>query len=56
MRTLRIGTRGSDLARWQANHVAALLRAALPGSTVETVIVTTTGDRVLDAPLAKIGG
>jgi hydroxymethylbilane synthase len=55
-RTLRIGSRGSDLARWQANHAASLLRRILPDTAVEIVIVMTTGDRILDAPLAKIGG
>jgi hydroxymethylbilane synthase len=56
MTTLRIGSRGSDLARWQAEHVAALLRAADPERGVEITIISTTGDRILDAPLAKIGG
>ncbi len=56
MATLRLGTRGSDLARWQADHVAGLLRAARPEIAIEIVVITTTGDRVLDAPLAKIGG
>jgi hydroxymethylbilane synthase len=54
--TLRIGSRGSALARWQSDHVADLLRAHHPGLTVEIVIITTTGDRILDAPLARIGG
>jgi hydroxymethylbilane synthase len=54
--TLRLGTRGSDLARWQADHVAGLLRRARPGLIIETIVITTTGDRVLDSPLAKIGG
>lgn len=55
-RTLRIGSRGSDLAKWQAEHVASLIRGALPAARIEIVIVVTTGDRILDAPLAKIGG
>lgn len=54
--TLRIGSRGSALARWQAEHVAALLRERHPGLSVEIVIIVTTGDRILDAPLARIGG
>ena len=53
---LRIGTRGSALALWQANHVAALLKEAHP--TLETTLITykTTGDNILDRPLAEIGG
>ena len=54
--TLRIATRKSPLALWQAEHVAARLRAAHPGLTVELVAMTTKGDKLLDTPLAKIGG
>jgi hydroxymethylbilane synthase len=54
--TLRIATRKSALALWQAEHVAALLRAAHPGLTVELVPMSTRGDEVLDQPLATIGG
>jgi hydroxymethylbilane synthase len=54
--TLRIATRQSRLALWQAEHVAALLRAAHPGLKVELVPMTTQGDRILDRPLANIGG
>lgn len=54
--TLRIATRQSRLALWQAEHVAALLRAAHPGLEVELVPMTTQGDRILDRPLANIGG
>jgi hydroxymethylbilane synthase len=53
---LRIATRGSDLAIWQAEHVAALLRAAAPGTEVVLVPVSTTGDRLLDVPIAELGG
>jgi hydroxymethylbilane synthase len=53
---LRIATRKSPLALWQAEHVAAALRAAHPGLGVEIVGMTTKGDRILDAPLAKVGG
>ena len=53
---LRIATRESPLALWQAEHVAALLRQAHPGLQVELVGMTTQGDRVLDSPLAKIRG
>jgi hydroxymethylbilane synthase len=50
---LRIGSRGSQLALWQANHVAALLRGQ--GNEVEIEIIHTTGDKIVDAPLAKVG-
>jgi hydroxymethylbilane synthase len=53
---LRIATRESPLAVWQAEHVRTLLRRAHPGLEVELVKMTTQGDRILDAPLAKIGG
>jgi hydroxymethylbilane synthase len=54
--TLRIATRESRLALWQAQHVAAQLRAAHPGLNVELVPMTTQGDRVLDRSLAEVGG
>jgi hydroxymethylbilane synthase len=54
--TLRIATRKSALALWQAEHVAALLRAAHPGLGVELVPLSTRGDEILDQPLATIGG
>ena len=53
---LRIGTRGSPLALWQANHVADLLRRAVPDEAIELVIIQTVGDQVRDVPLAQIGG
>jgi hydroxymethylbilane synthase len=49
---LRIATRKSPLALWQAEHVAAALAAAHPGLRVDIVGMTTKGDRILDAPLA----
>lgn len=52
---LRIATRGSALARWQAERVAALLRER-SGATSELVIVETTGDRDLTSPIHAIGG
>jgi hydroxymethylbilane synthase len=52
----RLATRGSPLALWQAGHVASLLREAHPGLSVETVTVTTTGDRRQEAPVWEIGG
>jgi hydroxymethylbilane synthase len=54
--TLRIATRQSALALWQAEHVAARLRAAHPDLRVELVPMTTRGDQILDQPLAAIGG
>ena len=53
---LRIATRKSQLALWQAEHVAALLRAAHPGLGVELVPIVTQGDRIQDRTLAAIGG
>jgi hydroxymethylbilane synthase len=55
-RTLRIATRQSALALWQAEHVASRLRVAHPGIAIELVPMTTRGDRILDRPLAQIGG
>ncbi|MEJ2567063.1 MAG: hydroxymethylbilane synthase [Gammaproteobacteria bacterium] len=55
-RPLRIATRKSPLALWQAEYVRDRLTAAHPGLEVELVRMTTQGDRVLDSPLAKIGG
>ncbi|MEK7712196.1 MAG: hydroxymethylbilane synthase, partial [Pseudomonadota bacterium] len=56
MNRLRISTRKSPLALWQAEHVRARLLAMHPGLEVELVKMSTEGDRILDAPLAKIGG
>jgi len=53
---LRIATRQSALALWQAEHVAALLRAAHPHLTIELVPMTTRGDQITDRSLAAIGG
>jgi hydroxymethylbilane synthase len=53
---LRIATRKSALALWQAEHVAAALRVAHPGLMVELVPMSTRGDEILDQPLATIGG
>jgi len=52
--TLRIGTRGSDLALWQARHVAALLERA--GERCELVVLVTRGDRIDDVPLQNVEG
>lgn len=54
--TLRIATRKSPLALWQAEHVADRLRQAHPGLNVELIGMITRGDKILDSPLAKVGG
>lgn len=51
-----IGTRGSKLALWQANYVEQRLREEYPGLQVIQKRISTKGDRILDVPLAKIGG
>lgn len=53
MTRLRIGSRGSQLALWQANHISALLREQ--GHNVELEIIKTTGDKITDVALAKVG-
>lgn len=53
---IRIATRKSPLALWQAEHVAARLEAAFPEIKTELVTMVTRGDKILDAPLAKVGG
>jgi hydroxymethylbilane synthase len=53
---IRAATRGSALARWQAEHIAALLRAVDPTVDVELVMVETHGDRRLDVPIWELGG
>lgn len=55
-RTLRIATRKSPLAMWQANYVKARLEAIHPDLRVELVPMSTQGDKILDTPLAKVGG
>jgi hydroxymethylbilane synthase len=54
--TITIGTRGSQLALWQANWVKGAVRRHHPDLTVELVIIKTKGDKILDVPLAKVGG
>ncbi|MDP3903126.1 MAG: hydroxymethylbilane synthase, partial [Methylococcaceae bacterium] len=53
---IRIATRKSPLALWQAEHVAERLEKAFPWVKTELVKMSTQGDKILDAPLAKIGG
>lgn len=52
---IRIGTRGSELALWQARHVSKLIEEA-SGSPCELVIIKTTGDMILSVPLSQVGG
>lgn len=56
MKTIRIGTRKSQLALWQANYVRERLLTAHPELTVEIVKMSTQGDKILDTSLAKVGG
>lgn len=56
MKSIRIATRKSELALWQANHVAGLLRQRHPGLEVDLLPMVTRGDVILDQPLAQIGG
>jgi hydroxymethylbilane synthase len=53
MARLRVGSRGSQLALWQAHHISDLLRAR--GHEVELEVIKTTGDKILDVALAKVG-
>ena len=55
-RKLIIASRESALAMWQARHIQACLQALYPDTTVEILGMTTTGDQILDSPLARIGG
>jgi len=56
MKKLVLGTRGSKLALWQAEWVQAQLQETHSGLKVELVKIKTTGDKILDVPLAKVGG
>jgi len=56
MERLIIATRGSQLAMWQAEYVKSELQKAFPNLTIEFEVVTATGDKILDKPLALIGG
>lgn len=53
---LRIATRGSPLAIWQAARVAERIATAVPGLSVDVVVVDTEGDRRLDVPISEFGG
>ena len=56
MKEIRIGSRGSKLAIWQAEHVKAELEALHAGIIITIRTIKTTGDKILDVPLAKVGG
>src|SRR5436189_1258322 len=56
VRTLRLGTRGSALALWQANWTKSQLEQRWPDLAVALVPIKTTGDKILDVPLSKVGG
>lgn len=56
MPSIRLGTRSSPLAMWQAHHVSALLKAAVPGLQIELIEIQTEGDQIHDVPLAALGG
>jgi hydroxymethylbilane synthase len=54
--SIKIGTRGSKLALWQANWVKSALNQKFPRLTIELDIIKTQGDKILDVPLAQVGG
>ena len=56
MRKIKIGTRASKLALWQAEFISQKLKKKYPEIEIELVKIKTTGDKILDSPLAKIGG
>jgi hydroxymethylbilane synthase len=53
---IKIGTRGSVLALWQANYIKNLINKKYPDTAVELIKIKTTGDKIIDRPLADIGG
>ena len=55
-RPIRIGTRGSKLALWQANWTKSFLEKKFASTPIELTIIKTQGDKILDVPLAKVGG
>lgn len=56
MKKVTIATRGSQLAVWQADHIKDLLQKQYPGLEVDLLTLKTKGDKILDVPLAKVGG
>ncbi|HBQ85106.1 MAG TPA: hydroxymethylbilane synthase, partial [Syntrophomonas sp.] len=55
MQHIKLGTRGSRLALWQAQYTVDCLKRACPDTSIETVIIKTKGDKILDVPLSRIG-
>ncbi|MDH3358165.1 MAG: hydroxymethylbilane synthase, partial [Desulfobacteraceae bacterium] len=55
-KAIKIGTRGSKLALWQANWIKSALNSKHRSFSFELVIIKTKGDKILDVPLAKVGG
>jgi len=55
-RLLRIGSRGSRLALWQADFIKGIIRAEFPNLKIEISVIRTTGDKIADSPLSRIGG
>jgi hydroxymethylbilane synthase len=53
---IKIGTRGSKLALWQANWIKTELNKNIPSLSIKIVVIKTKGDKILDVPLAKVGG
>jgi len=56
MKKLTIATRGSKLALWQSNHIKSVIETQFRDVEVELKIIITSGDKILDVSLAKIGG
>jgi len=56
VKSITIGTRGSQLALWQANWVKSKLQKLYPSLTIDIVVIKTKGDKILDVPLTKVGG
>lgn len=55
MKHIKLGTRGSRLALWQAQYTASCLQQACPSASIETIIIKTKGDKILDVALSRIG-
>jgi hydroxymethylbilane synthase len=55
-KSIKIGTRGSQLALWQANWVKSALESSYPGLEITLELIKTKGDKILDVPLARVGG
>lgn len=55
-KNIRIGTRGSQLALWQANHIKSSIKKLFPELEVEVIAISTKGDRITDRPLSMVGG